>query len=71
MAGARDHLDESPDGLPRAERDGGTSGDPFGRNEHACLSHYERGLHADRAAWKRQSKRAPARVQGAPSAMCA
>ncbi|MFD7948588.1 DUF4291 domain-containing protein [Streptomyces sp. NPDC059744] len=33
---------------------------------HACLSHYERGLHADRAAWKRQLKRAPARVQWDP-----
>ncbi|MFC7908826.1 DUF4291 domain-containing protein [Streptomyces nigra] len=34
--------------------------------EHACLSHYERGLHADRATWKRQLKRAPARVQWDP-----
>ncbi|MFI8308212.1 DUF4291 domain-containing protein [Streptomyces sp. NPDC085927] len=34
--------------------------------EHACLSHYEHGLHADRAAWKRQLKRAPARVQWDP-----
>ncbi|MGY3201614.1 DUF4291 domain-containing protein [Streptomyces sp. TE5632] len=34
--------------------------------EHACLSHYERGLHADRAAWKRRLKRAPARVQWDP-----
>lgn len=34
--------------------------------EHACLSHYEQGLHADRAAWKRQLKRAPARVQWDP-----
>ncbi|WP_066947027.1 DUF4291 domain-containing protein [Streptomyces lushanensis] len=33
---------------------------------HACLSHYERGLHADRAIWKRQLKRAPARVQWDP-----
>ncbi|MGW3738476.1 DUF4291 domain-containing protein [Streptomyces sp. NPDC005148] len=33
---------------------------------HACLSHYERGLHTDRAAWKRQLKRAPARVQWDP-----
>ncbi|MEU1694240.1 DUF4291 domain-containing protein [Streptomyces hirsutus] len=33
---------------------------------HACLSHYEHGLHADRAAWKRQLKRAPARVQWDP-----
>ncbi|WP_329403879.1 DUF4291 domain-containing protein [Streptomyces melanogenes] len=34
--------------------------------EHACLSHYERGLHPDRAAWKRQLRRAPARVQWDP-----
>ncbi|MFJ8600850.1 DUF4291 domain-containing protein [Streptomyces shenzhenensis] len=34
--------------------------------EHACLSHYEHGLHADRATWKRQLKRAPARVQWDP-----
>ncbi|KOG65286.1 DUF4291 domain-containing protein [Streptomyces varsoviensis] len=34
--------------------------------EHACLSHYERGLHADRAAWQRQLRRAPARVQWDP-----
>ncbi|GLX54152.1 hypothetical protein Shyhy01_71010 [Streptomyces hygroscopicus subsp. hygroscopicus] len=34
--------------------------------EHACLSHYERGLHADRAAWKRRLERAPARVQWDP-----
>ncbi|MFF4733163.1 DUF4291 family protein [Streptomyces mirabilis] len=34
--------------------------------EHACLSHYERGLHSDRATWKRQLKRAPARVQQDP-----
>ncbi|MFF3894534.1 DUF4291 domain-containing protein [Streptomyces sp. NPDC001812] len=34
--------------------------------EHACLSHYERGLHADRAAWRRELKRAPARVQWDP-----
>lgn len=33
---------------------------------HACLSHYERGLHSDRATWKRQLKRAPARVQWDP-----
>ncbi|MBB4950624.1 hypothetical protein F4556_006159 [Kitasatospora gansuensis] len=33
---------------------------------HACLSHYERGLHADQAAWKRELKRAPARVQWDP-----
>ncbi|WP_435805270.1 DUF4291 domain-containing protein [Streptomyces hirsutus] len=33
---------------------------------HACLSHYEHGLHADRATWKRQLKRAPARVQWDP-----
>ncbi|MFI1103877.1 DUF4291 domain-containing protein [Streptomyces melanogenes] len=34
--------------------------------ERACLSHYERGLHADRAAWQRELKRAPARVQWDP-----
>lgn len=33
---------------------------------HACLSHYEPGLHADRAAWSRALKRAPARVQWDP-----
>lgn len=33
---------------------------------HACLSHYERGLHADPAAWKRQLKQSPARVQWDP-----
>lgn len=34
--------------------------------EHACLSHYEQGLHADRATWKNGLKRAPARVQWDP-----
>ncbi|MTE17836.1 DUF4291 family protein [Streptomyces sp. TRM43335] len=34
--------------------------------EHACLSHYERGLHADRATWKRRLRQAPARVQWDP-----
>ncbi|MFE5813265.1 DUF4291 domain-containing protein [Streptomyces sp. NPDC056479] len=34
--------------------------------EHACLSHYEDGLHADRATWRRQLKLAPARVQWDP-----
>lgn len=34
--------------------------------ENACLSHYEQGLHADAATWKRQLKRAPARVQWDP-----
>lgn len=33
---------------------------------HSCLSHYERGLHPDRAAWQRDLKRAPARVQWDP-----
>ncbi|MFI9771211.1 DUF4291 domain-containing protein [Streptomyces sp. NPDC052415] len=33
---------------------------------HACLSHYEHGLHTDRAEWKRQLRRAPARVQWDP-----
>ncbi|MEU1404841.1 DUF4291 domain-containing protein [Streptomyces sp. NPDC005728] len=34
--------------------------------EHACLSHYEHGLHTDLATWKRQLKRAPTRVQWDP-----
>ncbi|MFB8352450.1 DUF4291 domain-containing protein [Streptomyces niveus] len=34
--------------------------------ERACLTHYERGLHPDRAAWKRQLKRSPCRVQWDP-----
>ncbi|MGW4566860.1 DUF4291 domain-containing protein [Streptomyces sp. NPDC004561] len=34
--------------------------------EHACLSHYEHGLHADRATWKHRLKRAAARVQWDP-----
>ncbi|MER6271564.1 DUF4291 domain-containing protein [Streptomyces sp900105755] len=33
---------------------------------NACLSSYARGVHADRAAWQRQLKRAPARVQWDP-----
>lgn len=33
---------------------------------NACLSHYVRGLHLDRAAWQRELKRAPARVQWDP-----
>lgn len=33
---------------------------------HSCLSSYEHGLHADRATWKRQLQRAPARVQWDP-----
>ncbi|MFJ8046166.1 DUF4291 domain-containing protein [Kitasatospora sp. NPDC096147] len=33
---------------------------------HAYLSHYERGLHSDRASWQRELKRAPARVQWDP-----
>jgi uncharacterized protein DUF4291 len=33
---------------------------------HACLSHYERVLHTDQAAWKRELRRAPARVQWDP-----
>ncbi|MFK4265890.1 DUF4291 domain-containing protein [Streptomyces milbemycinicus] len=32
----------------------------------SCLSHYERGLHPDQAAWKRALKAAPARVQWDP-----
>ncbi|MEU3063877.1 DUF4291 domain-containing protein [Streptomyces subrutilus] len=34
--------------------------------EHACLAHYARGLHPDRDTWKRELKRAPARVQWDP-----
>ncbi|MEV0281480.1 DUF4291 domain-containing protein [Streptomyces sp. NPDC050610] len=34
--------------------------------ENACLSHYERGLHADHATWKRRLTQAPARVQWDP-----
>jgi hypothetical protein len=33
---------------------------------HACLSHYERGRHTDRADWSRQLKTAPVRVQWDP-----
>ncbi|MEU8378891.1 DUF4291 domain-containing protein [Streptosporangium sp. NPDC048865] len=33
---------------------------------HACLSHYEHGLHPDRATWKRRLRHAPARVQWDP-----
>jgi hypothetical protein len=33
---------------------------------HACLSSYVRGVHPDRAAWQRQLKGAPARVQWDP-----
>jgi hypothetical protein len=33
---------------------------------NACLSHYERGVHPDRASWQRELKRAPARVQWDP-----
>ncbi|WP_338494459.1 DUF4291 domain-containing protein [Streptomyces sp. SJL17-4] len=33
---------------------------------NACLSHYERGFHPDQAAWKRQLRQAPARVQWDP-----
>ncbi|MEU5687012.1 DUF4291 domain-containing protein [Streptomyces venezuelae] len=33
---------------------------------NACLSHYVRGLHADQAAWKRELRRSPARVQWDP-----
>ncbi|MCZ1009154.1 DUF4291 domain-containing protein [Streptomyces lydicus] len=32
----------------------------------ACLSHYDSGEHADRASWRRELKRAPARVQWDP-----
>ncbi|MFG2330510.1 DUF4291 domain-containing protein [Streptomyces sp. NPDC048604] len=34
--------------------------------EHACLSHYVRGLHPDRASWQRELRRAPTRVQWDP-----
>lgn len=33
---------------------------------HASLSHYERGVHTDQAAWKSELKQAPARVQWDP-----
>ncbi|MFJ2785062.1 MULTISPECIES: DUF4291 domain-containing protein [unclassified Streptomyces] len=33
---------------------------------NACLSHYERGFHPDRADWRRRLRRAPARVQWDP-----
>ncbi|MGW5849269.1 DUF4291 domain-containing protein [Streptomyces sp. NPDC055254] len=33
---------------------------------HACLSHFEAGTHPDRAAWQRQLREAPARVQWDP-----
>ncbi|MGW7056879.1 DUF4291 domain-containing protein [Streptomyces sp. NPDC054887] len=33
---------------------------------HACLSHYAPGPHTDQAAWKRELRRAPARVQWDP-----
>jgi hypothetical protein len=33
---------------------------------HACLSHYEPALHPDAAAWKKQLRQAPARVQWDP-----
>ncbi|GAA1944562.1 DUF4291 domain-containing protein [Streptomyces durmitorensis] len=32
----------------------------------ACLSHYAHGVHADQAAWKRELKQAPTRVQWDP-----
>ncbi|MEV5980287.1 DUF4291 domain-containing protein [Streptomyces sp. NPDC052114] len=33
---------------------------------NSCLSHYVHGLHPDQAAWKRDLRRAPARVQWDP-----
>ncbi|WP_320783952.1 DUF4291 domain-containing protein [Streptomyces sp. CRN 30] len=33
---------------------------------NSCLSHYDRALHEDRGAWKRELRRAPARVQWDP-----
>ncbi|RQX13193.1 DUF4291 domain-containing protein [Micromonospora ureilytica] len=32
----------------------------------ACLSHYDRGLHGDRATWSRQLRASPVRVQWDP-----
>ncbi|MET9364960.1 DUF4291 domain-containing protein [Streptomyces sp. NPDC006632] len=34
--------------------------------EHACLSHYDREVHGEPGDWKRELKRAPARVQWDP-----
>ncbi|MGW1173704.1 DUF4291 domain-containing protein [Kitasatospora sp. NPDC002543] len=34
--------------------------------ENSCLSHYVPGLHPDRAAWQRDLRRSPARVQWDP-----
>ncbi|MGW6458781.1 DUF4291 domain-containing protein [Streptomyces sp. NPDC055078] len=34
--------------------------------ERACLSHYDRRLHPDHAAWKHRLKQSPARVQWDP-----
>ncbi|MEU6237310.1 DUF4291 domain-containing protein [Kitasatospora sp. NPDC047058] len=33
---------------------------------NSCLSHYAPGVHTDRASWKRELRRAPARVQWDP-----
>ncbi|WKU43565.1 DUF4291 domain-containing protein [Streptomyces sp. VNUA116] len=33
---------------------------------NACLSHYDRDVHADQAAWRRELKASPARVQWDP-----
>ncbi|MET9885069.1 DUF4291 domain-containing protein [Streptomyces sp. NPDC006430] len=33
---------------------------------HACLSHFERGTHADRAVWQQALRDSPARVQWDP-----
>ncbi|KUO18048.1 DUF4291 domain-containing protein [Streptomyces dysideae] len=33
---------------------------------NACLSHYARGLHENQAAWKRELRRSPTRVQWDP-----
>ncbi|MGW7273396.1 DUF4291 domain-containing protein [Streptomyces sp. NPDC054864] len=33
---------------------------------HACLSHYARDVHPDQAAWKRELRRSPTRVQWDP-----
>ncbi|MFD0851745.1 DUF4291 family protein, partial [Actinomadura adrarensis] len=34
--------------------------------KHSCLAGYDQALHGDQAAWKRELKRAPARVQWDP-----
>lgn len=41
-----------------------------GAPRNACLSHYVPEPHGDRAAWKRQLRQGPARVQWTRSAIC-